>query len=595
MPTTSSRGFSLAEMLITVAVVGILAAIGTVTTGHIVGKTREQKLFSDVATLNRGVAAFVASGGDLSGTKTAEDVLSVLKRSFSNASRIPGFAGGKIDERLSFTLQSPEEALGDAWRAYWSAEEQSFVLSREGNGAGIKAFRLDALPPSPGAADGAEPLPPPKVPLLYAEISTWIWDYAEAAPSARPGPSDIPVGETPDTAPAPPAAPPTPAATTPLAVPAFSIASGNYPISAFDLPLALHNPNPPGSSELYYSVDFGNWRPYSGPIQVPPGAVVAAQAIASNELYRNSSRVDQTYAALPADLVPPLITPSRPEFGLFTGREITVTLTNLNPSAISQLEYRIGGDPWQTYTGPFTLDRSGHPSGAFVQARSVPLDPNYLASTSTLRTLGVETPSIAGQSTGSFSNPTGERNLLTNLAGGGSSDYFAWGRDYLLPGESMDPNSLGQLKQSSLQFEGLSFHGLSSGERFEIGTLSYYNGTILSGTGADSITFSADLDFTMNGVAVGTSFLFDFELVNVVNQNNPNDLWADADYVRLASPTAGELLDFNGILYQFQLEFGESTPAGVSLFDEFHVLEGRSATTKLYGTLVEVGAVNFNR
>src|SRR5690606_12697626 len=108
------------------------------------------------------------------------------------------------------------------------------------------------------------------------------------------------------------------------------------------------------------------------------------------------------------------------------------------------------------------------------------------------------------------------------------------------------------------------------------------------------VSFSTDLAFLMNGASQKASFAFDFELVNVVNQNNPNDPWADADYVRLANPVASQILDFNGIQYQFQLEFGESTPAGITLFDEFHVLEGRSATTKVYGTLVEVGTVNFN-
>ncbi len=595
MSTNSPRAFSLAEMLITVAVVGILAALGTVTTSHLVGKSREQKLFSDVATLNRSVTAFVASGGDLSESTTAAEVLSVLKRSFSNASRIPGFSGSKVDERLSFTLQSPEEADGKSWRAYWNAEEQTFVIAQSGEGAGIKAFGLDALPPSPDSDGGKTPLLKPKTPLLYSENSTWIWDYEDAAPSIRPGPSDIPIGETPDSAPSAPSGPSLPGSTsTPLAVPTFSIASGSYPVSAFNLPLSLYNPNPPGSSELYYSVDFGNWQLYTGAIQVAPGAIVAAQAIATNDLYRNSSRVDQNYAAIPADLIPPLIVPSRPEFGLFTGRELTVTISNLNPSSISKIEYRIGGDPWQTYTGPFTLNRDGHPSGALIQARAVPIDPHYLASTATLRTLGVETPSIAGNSGGSFSNPLGEQNMITNLVSGGSSNYFAWGRDYLLKGETLDPLALGQLKQSSLKFEGLSFNGLSSGERFEIGSLSYYNGSILEGSAANSVSFATDLNFTMNGVAVSTSFHFDFELINVINKNNPLDPWADADYVRLATSTASEILNFNGIQYRFQLEFGTSTPAGIALFDEFHVLEGRTATTKLYGTLVEVGSVNFN-
>src|SRR5690606_12787144 len=125
--------------------------------------------------------------------------------------------------------------------------------------------------------------------------------------------------------------------------------------------------------------------------------------------------------------LPPVITPSRPEFGLFAGRELTVTLLDVNSSLISRIDYRVGDGPWQPYTGPFSLTRDSHPSGVLVEARAVPIDSNYLASTATLRTLGIETPSITGTSVGSFSNPVGEKNMLTNLIPGGSSNYFAWG------------------------------------------------------------------------------------------------------------------------------------------------------------------------
>lgn len=591
MSSRSSRGFSLTELLITVAVLGILAAIGTVTTSHVVGKARDQKLFSDVSTLNRSIVAYLASGGDLSGVTRPEDVLVRLKRGFAQAKRVPGLSGAKLDERLTFTMQSPGEAQGNQWRAYWNAAEQRFVLAQNGEGPGIKAFRLEALPPA--SDPGEESLPEAKVPLLYAGSSTWIWDYQDAAPSGPPLPTDFPVGEVPNSPPPPPTGSPSPSGATPLAAPVFSLTSGAFPIDAFDLPLSLHNPNPLGSSELYYSINFGNWQLYTGPLQVPPGTIVAAQAIATSDQYRNSPRVDHRYGALPGVLEPPLITSSLPEFGLFTGREIEVTLTDLNSASISSLEYRVGNGPWLPYHGPFTLDRSQYPEGAHIEARAVALGEYHETSSVSEHHLGVERPVISGQSKGSFSNPTGDRNMLTNLAPGASSDYFAWGRDYLLPGENVDANTRSQLKQSSLKFDGLNFNDLTSGERFEIGTLTYFNGTILSDTGANSISFTTDLNFIMNGVAVATSFAFEFELINVANQYNPNNLWADADYVRLASPTASELLNFNGILYKFQLEFGESSAAGVALFDEFHVLEGRSATTKLYGTLIEVGTVSF--
>jgi hypothetical protein len=97
----------------------------------------------------------------------------------------------------------------------------------------------------------------------------------------------------------------------------------------------------------------------------------------------------------------------------------------------------------------------------------------------------------------------------------------------------------------------------------------------------------------MNGVAAKSTFDFDLELINVANKGK--DAWEDADFVRLANPIATQTVTFNGIKFQLQLEFGETTAAGISHFNEFHVLENERASTRLYGTLVEVGTISFNR
>jgi len=582
---SKERAFSLAEALITIAVIGVLATIASIGFSGLFSSTTSRKLSSDVDSLNRSVAAYIGSGGDLSQVETADEVLKALKQSFSNASRIPGFSGAKIDERLTFEYQNDTEAQGKSWRAYWSQEESRFVLSQSGKGGGIKAFGYDAA-----TAVDATATRDPKTPLLYAENSTWIWDYKDAAPSVAPGPSSLPLTEVADTTPAAPPAPPgggpSGSSSTPLSAPMFSIPAGNFPITSFNLPLSLSNPNPAGSSEVYYSIDFGNWKLYTGSIQVPPGAVVAAQSIAVSSLYSNSTRVDQTYRALPADLLPPVISPSRSDFGIFTDRSISVTISNLNPNSISKLQYRIGGDPWLDYTGPFSLVRDGYPSGVLVQARAVPTDPNYVASTATLRTLGVETASITGSSVGTFSNPIGDKQMETNLVGGVSSDYFEWGKDKA-------ENSNTKLSKSWLDYDGLSFASITPGERFQIGMLDYYNGSILSNTGANEVSFAVNLNLAMNGVATKSTFDFDLELVNVAN--NGKDQWEDADFVRLANPIASQIVSFNGIQFQLQLEFGETSASGISYFDEFHVIEDEQASTRIYGTLVEVGTISFNR
>jgi prepilin-type N-terminal cleavage/methylation domain-containing protein len=587
------HAFSLLEALIVIAVVGILAAIGGTIVSNVVTSARDQKLISDVDTINRSVIAYLGAGGDLSKAESPEDVLAALKRSMSHASRVPTLSGSKIDERLTFTMQSPGEVGGNGWRAYWDANSNRFILGKTGNIPGIKGFVLDDRVTSDGKEDENT-----KSSMLYAAKDNWIWDYQEVPPTIPAGPSIIPLSEVPDST-----AIPIPlgpggggqGSLTPLAAPTFSIASGAYPIASFNLPLSIANPNPAGASTLYYSIDFGNWKAYSGPVSVPPGSVVAAQAIAINDLYSDSTRVDQTYDFIPESLIPPLISPDRPEFGLFTGRIINVTLINQNADSLSRMEYKIGGDPWTDYTGAFKIDRKDYPSGALIQARAVPLSEFYTSSTTTLRTIGIETPSVTGGAIGSFSDPIGKGGMVTNLNGGGSSSYFEWGRIVRNDGGNYSaPSDAPSLSRSWLSYSPTTFSNVESGQRFEIGSLDYYNGTILGASGADAVTFTADLSFNMNGVAASTTLDFNFELINVINQLNPDNLWADADFVKLSSPIASQTITFQGIDFRFQLEFGETTGDGISLFDEFHVLEERSATTRLYGTLVEVGSLSFN-
>jgi len=421
------RGFSLVEALIVVAVVGILAAMGGAVFSNVVSSARERKLISDVDSLNRSVIAYLGAGGDLSKAESPEDVLAALKRSMSHASRVPTLSGSKVDERLSFTMQSPGEATGNGWRAYWDPGSNRFILGKTGNTPGIKGFVLDDSVTGDGKEDENA-----KSSMLYAARDNWIWDYQEVPPTIPAGPSIIPLSEVPDSTAIP--IPPGPGgggpgSIIPLAAPTFSIGSGAYPIDSFNLPLTIANPNPAGASTLFYSIDFGNWKAYSGPLSVPPGAVVAAQAIAINDLYSDSTRVDQSYDFIPGALIPPVISPDRPEMGLFTGRIINVTLLEQNPGSVSRMQYKIGGDPWTNYTGPFKLDRKDYPTGSLVQARAVPLSEFYTSSTTTLRTLGVEVPAVTGGAVGSFSNPTGEEFMVTNLTGSSSSNYFEWGRD----------------------------------------------------------------------------------------------------------------------------------------------------------------------
>ena len=103
---------------------------------------------------------------------------------------------------------------------------------------------------------------------------------------------------------------------------------------------------------------------------------------------------------------------------------------------------------------------------------------------------------------------------------------------------------------------------------------------------------SIDLGFDLNGVGSGSSADFSFNLINT--PNNANDVWKDADYVQLSNSSTTQNINFNGIEFKLELQFGSATENGLSSFDEFHVIEKQTASTKVFGSLVQVGPLNFN-
>jgi prepilin-type N-terminal cleavage/methylation domain-containing protein len=122
----TAGAFSLPEVLITIAVIGILAAAAGWTVSRVVGAKRDQKLESDQATLNRAVKAFVATGGSLEGLQTPTEVLAALKRSASSGSRTVGLAGSTVDPRLNLVMQTSDQARSGQARLYWHSGRQRF-------------------------------------------------------------------------------------------------------------------------------------------------------------------------------------------------------------------------------------------------------------------------------------------------------------------------------------------------------------------------------------------------------------------------------------------------------------------------------------
>lgn len=579
-----TRAFSLVEVLITITVIGIVASIAYTSMGDLSKASREQKLASDTDALNRAVQVYLANGGSLNGVQTIDQLLQKLKSSTgaADAYRLPGMSSSLVDPRLSVRWQDSAEAGQGELRSAWDANTCRLVMASSGS-PGIKEFFFDD-----DLAEAVVQTDTRSGPMLYAKESSRIWDYKDIALAGpAPGPTMMAVASSPPDPPtaatASPPPPPPPPST--LLVPSVFLPGGSFPIDQFDLTVSIFNTNPPGTSKLVYSVDYGSWQDYSGPITVQPDSVVSAQAISLSANWANSGRSDSTYTAIPATLSPAVISTSSSQFDLLFNREITVTLADPNKPGVGLMQYRINGGPWIAYSNAFVLDRLNYLTGAEIEARIISTgSPYYLDSVTNSRMLPNTPFDLTGTASGLFHDPIGQNKMVTNLSAGASNSYFEWGD--LLP--AGDPRFSAK---SWMRYDPGQFTSATPGQRFQIGNLAYYNGSILNQTGADSIDLDVYLALNVNGTTFNPYFDFTFELINTVNKEDPNDPWPDADYVRFASASSMRTIVINDYEYEFRIEFGTSTAAGFANFNEFHVLENSTASVQVFGTFVELGPV----
>lgn len=571
-----ASGFSLMELLATVSILGIVAAISFPIISDIRASAKIAKLNSDLGVLNSATKAFLGSSGSLSSAKTPAKVLQKLKSQASSGSSAVynGFRGSFIDSRTEFVMQSAEEGESSDSRLIWDTSALEFILKRVG-AAGIKEVRLNT--------DRAES------PVIYedrhgimdlAKEDTWIWDFTEVAPEAKQGTTVVvpppTVGSIPVTP--PPSVTPPPASLTPLRPPLFSIPSDAYAIEDYPLSLVLTDPNSPGASNIYYQVDFKGWKLYGGEsLTLSPYSRVAAQAIPLDlTAYSASSMAGEDYDIIPVVLDPPAIVPDMESFGFFTKSALTITLIDTNLPGRALIEFSIENGPWIAYTNPFLLAPELFPAGAQIEARSISAgSPYYLPSSATLKYLPSGSLDLIGSTVGEFSDPVGTSGLVTNLSPGDSSSYFEWG------------NASGSgLSESYLEFEGATFGNIVDRQKFSIGSLDYYNGTIRGGTGASEINFAVELSLEINGEIFNPYFDFGFELIN-----NPNtaDAVDSADFVFLDDARSSRTLVFNDYEFEFKIEFGNSSSQGFTFVDQFHVLENQKASAELYGTFTVIG------
>jgi hypothetical protein len=185
-----------------------------------------------------------------------------------------------------------------------------------------------------------------------------------------------------------------------------------------------------------------------------------------------------------------------------------------------------------------------------------------------LSTSGAYAIPIEGSSSGIFTDPTGPFSMV---ASGTGTDTFSWGASY---------------RPSSMHIDGAYF-AVESEEIFSFGTLSYYNGTIAPYTQADTVNLDILLSLT-NPSGIDQTFEYNLSLINTPNTNDP---WRSADYVYLPSSLPDTSFSVDGLDYTLEfIGFGAISGSGFSTIDNFHVLEGQTASAQLLGRVTVASA-----
>jgi len=286
-------GFTLVEIVAVLAVVSVLASAGYYTASTVHETARENKLESDVVTLNSAVQIYESIGGDISdlsgaaGGTPEEKVLTKLKVKGDDEARskFNGISGSLVDPRLT-----SGDVVSSGKRARWNTTTKRFEVVTSG-GSGVREFVF-----SDAAADAARALSPNNAAYLRDDRAmnaanvkdgkaVWVWDFTQATAST-PAPDPNPSGS--------PGSTPTPAATVepiPSATPAPT-ATATPNVSATPTPTPTATPAPVGGGSALPAGALVAFAELQNNVQFNGNVILAGQSPQSNITLFGNSRVN---------------------------------------------------------------------------------------------------------------------------------------------------------------------------------------------------------------------------------------------------------------------------------------------------------------
>ncbi|MDG2124439.1 MAG: hypothetical protein P8J87_12110, partial [Verrucomicrobiales bacterium] len=299
------NGSSLPEALIVVALMGGIAVVATIGMKHVSEEAKSKDLRKDIASLNRAVGVYLASGGSLmnplganlpEGVTTEEVILQKLKTTADSvqAEEINGFRGSMIDLRMTPVVHREDDGEPQDVLIVWNQSTQRFEIDGTAR-VGVKKFAYDEL----GSEEAREEVRSAFMKL--AKVDDLIWDHAAQTIEVGDGPTYI--GSTGGYGGSGGFTPEGPNQLK-LDQPSYSQPGGLYGLKEFDKSITIANPNPAGTSQVVYSTNGGAWQTYQGEtITIPLDSTLDAQAISIDpDHWIDSDMADGVYDGEPVQL-----------------------------------------------------------------------------------------------------------------------------------------------------------------------------------------------------------------------------------------------------------------------------------------------------
>jgi Tfp pilus assembly protein PilE len=316
-------GFSLLELIIMIAVIGVIIGLASSLVNNESNASNLAKLESDVTCLNQMVALYVAHGGNLAGLTSPQAVLDKMKRYRPQAQwqQYVGVVSGKLlDVRLQARMTSQPDYSNNP-RAFWDRTKQRFVLS-QASGSGVSEFYLDNT--LAGADYGSETRTNSVV-TYNSSNSGWVWGTSIADPATNYL-NPLPLASTTQAGGFDPnqaasasstpsggggnggsgggggdGGPPVQPTLALLPVPVIAPTGGTFAFASFPTSVTISSGGAPSSaSTLMYSINGGAWLAYDGSnIPLTPAMILQAQNQTTQPAqYTTSSINTQTYYRL---------------------------------------------------------------------------------------------------------------------------------------------------------------------------------------------------------------------------------------------------------------------------------------------------------